>query len=430
MDNTKGALPFNITLVVMMVFILIYAWVQLSYKYNSFERSLGEKQYELLHIYQRAESFLLYIDQSAKYSLEQSVYDLAKSGGISELDTSDTEIIDPGTDDTSEVMPKNDCGKIKGSNVWYAIKKDESKNKIVVQCFDENSVSYNMEYLFDKSLNAYLQQHPDNIPINNYFYEETGNLEVIGIPERPLKFEIYNVRLSVGMGGSETTAIQPVQVATGQPSCLRKARSINSATGAASANIPQTPPVSIPKETIQISKQCIPSNLQGAISIGQDLIDFTDTNLCSKGETCILRTEAFQMLQIAESIAEQKGKKFLVYSSYRTPERQKDLWEGKTPERYKQRYPNEKIRQEHVCNPILGVEGCPHLSGNAIDLRFNKKEWAMSMAEWKEVAKIMEAAGWAPYVKDNRVIERWHFECCGTKRYLAYVEKKEGVLSG
>ncbi|MEK6947424.1 MAG: hypothetical protein AABX32_07500, partial [Nanoarchaeota archaeon] len=101
MKSKKGAFPFNIMVVVALTALLIYAWIQLDSKYNgTFERYLGEKQYDLIKTYQKGEQVLFYIDQSAKYSLEQSVYDLAKSGGISEIEVSD-----------AETFAGHECGK-------------------------------------------------------------------------------------------------------------------------------------------------------------------------------------------------------------------------------------------------------------------------------------------------------------------------------
>src|SRR3989338_8865201 len=125
MRNKKAAIPFNTILVVMMAIILIYAWVELDKKYNAFNNIVGEKQYQLISIYNKGESALFYIDQSAKYSLQQSVYDLAKNGGIQEI--KDISLDEP-------VI--YECGRYYGSNVWLELKKSDGKyneNK----CFDE-----------------------------------------------------------------------------------------------------------------------------------------------------------------------------------------------------------------------------------------------------------------------------------------------------
>ncbi len=425
MKAKKSSLFFMPLVAFMTILVLTSLFIVLISKDKAIvDFPIGKRQFDLLKAFSKAESTLLYIDQSAKYSLEQSAYDLGKSGGISELDYSSIDLAD--ASDDSGITENKDCGRIKGANVWYRIKKNSDSGSGYVSCFDENSVNYSMEYLFDNNLDEYLRAYPGDIPLNNYNYDTTGNTEIKGTAEKPLKVDITINGLSSEFETPKGT-IAPVQVASGQPSCLRKAVSVSKVTGKAAADIPQTP-AEVPKEEVQVSKQCIPNNLQGAISIGQDLIDFTSTGLCSKGETCILKIEAFQMLQIAESVAEQSGHNLIVYSSFRDPEKQKALWEGKTPERY-DKLPV-KERQKLVCNPNLGVEGCPHLSGDAIDMRFKKKEWKMSNKEWKDLSLIMKKSGWVPYIKNGRVVEPWHFECCGTKRYLAYTKDSSGKSSG
>jgi len=83
MKNKKGALLFAPLLLILMVVGLLYAYSEISARYKEFNKEIGEKQFELINIYQEGEKALFYIDQSAKYSSYQGIYDLAKNGGCS-----------------------------------------------------------------------------------------------------------------------------------------------------------------------------------------------------------------------------------------------------------------------------------------------------------------------------------------------------------
>src|SRR3989338_9158876 len=54
--------------------------------------------------------------------------------------------------------------------------------------------------------------------------------------------------------------------------------------------------------------------------------------------SCVLEKAAFEKLMGANDQAKKQGFEIHVYSSYRSMEQQIALWEGKTPERYAQRY--------------------------------------------------------------------------------------------
>ena len=72
--------------VIIALFVLINLWLVLLYKNEPLKYPIGKRQFDLLKTYMKAESGLLYIDQSAKYSLQQAVYELAQNGGIVEVD--------------------------------------------------------------------------------------------------------------------------------------------------------------------------------------------------------------------------------------------------------------------------------------------------------------------------------------------------------
>jgi len=361
----KKAFMYSITLTIVAISLLTYALYRFTSKDANLE-TLGEKQLSLFKAYQKSESALFYIDQSAKYSLQQAIYDLARYGGLSEVYAS--EVLTPRGQPTMPSAAK-ECGKYYGYYLW---------NDKDVDCFSENKIKLNLELQFNEKLNGYLVNYPSDILLNNYDYNIRGSTEIIGNPKEPLKFEILKYE-----------------------SVKKKEEVLKQ----------------IPKEEERtIGPEQIPT--QQEIS---GFRDFSDDNLCAKGIKCRLTLEAYQKIADAQKIAKEKGKELEVYSAFRSEQEQKDLWEGNTPERYKQRFPADAERAKYVCNPAKGMEACPHMSGRAIDVRFRKK--SMTVADWKELESILYKAGFRRYSA-----ELWHYECCGTDRYNRAValEQKTG----
>jgi D-alanyl-D-alanine dipeptidase len=349
LKSKKGAIPFSITLVVFMVFVLIYAFGHLSSKYNQFDKKIGERQYGLIKTYQEAEKALLYIDESAKQSLPQAIYNLAQNGGIEEIEFTDNE------------QPESyKCGKFNGAYVWFKITKDR-QDYIDRSCFDESSAALNLENSFNEILNSFFRNYPGSILEKNYNYEVNKNIEIIGKAKDPLEFDILKFELD----GTEEEIIET----TPNPEGLR---------------------------------------------------DFTGTKYCPKGRKCKLKEGAYQLFVEAYNLADQRGKQLEFISGYRTLEQQWALWNGSTSERYAQRFPNENERRKWVCDPRGGGIGCPHLTGNAVDVTFKgKRASEMSRQEKYELHNIMADAGWVRYGDENDLTkgEPWHFECCGTSRF-------------
>ncbi len=176
--SKKGAILFSILLVLFMVAILLYAWGLLAYKYKAFDKNIGERQYELINTYQKAEKALFYIDQSAKYSLQQAAYELAKNGGISEVEAEVNEIPDSG------------CGKFYGYSIWYGVEKNEEGNDASVDCINQDIIKFGLTNLFNRNLNQYSASYPHSIA-SEYNYEISGNLEIAGKAVYPIYFDIF-----------------------------------------------------------------------------------------------------------------------------------------------------------------------------------------------------------------------------------------------
>lgn len=357
---------------------------------------IGNYQFSILKAANEAEKAMFYIEQSARYALQQAVYELALNGGSLELEN-DEEAIDNG--ENNEVDYDTICGKFNGASIWHEIKKDMgkySKNS----CFDENKIGINLQYLFNKNLDQYLLSHPHNIPRDNYEYDVKGNLELTGKAFKPLVFNVLK------------------------------------------------------DETKEVVKESVQTKVETAQGL-QNFEDFTGTDLCAKGARCQLTKEAFKLLLKSEEIARQKLKEHKIENvclkkevsclevtdAYRTLPEQIAIWEGKTAMRWAQRIPDETKRRAKVCYPYGNdvEKRCSHLTGNVVDVRLRGKTFdTMTKKEWLALHDILTNVedengkiAWVRYgdEKDFESGERWHFECCGTDRYKrAQAEGKTAIV--
>lgn len=223
---------------------------------------IGQYQFSIIKSANEAEKILFYIDQSAKYALQQSVYELAQNGiSISEFELNEINIY--------QIFERNKCGKFKDAYIWYELKKDASGNYIKNSCLDDKALLTNLIFIFDKNLNQYLINSPYNIPRNNYNYEAKDNLEIIGKAISSLKFDILKDE--------------------------------------------NKPIIKKPAE-IQIEQL----KLKDSTDSGE--------KLCAKGVRCALTEEAYQLMVEAQKIADKKGKKLVVNSAFRTQEEQIAIW--------------------------------------------------------------------------------------------------------
>ncbi|MBI2102138.1 D-alanyl-D-alanine carboxypeptidase family protein [Candidatus Woesearchaeota archaeon] len=345
--------------------------------------AIGASSLMLVGASNEAEKTLLYIDQSAKYSLQQAVYELSKSGGIPDYVTVD-EIFSETLVSTSA-----QCSKFFGYSLWYDKTKDSEE---AISCFDASQSTSNLQYLFNKNLNQYLSAYPHNIPQDNYEYEVRDKLEIIGKAAKPLRFDIL------------------------------KDESKKAVKEATEAKI-ETP--------------------KGLV----DFRDFTDSSFCAKGVICMLTEDAYELLVKADALAKQKFRErniraeclsndepcLQINSAYRDIKKQIYLWEVA----YKN-VPLEQ-RRKKVCYPYGNdvEQRCPHLTGNAVDVVFKGKTTkTMNGDDWRLLHTIMTGVknqngetGWVRYgnEKDPSIGEPWHFECCGTDRYAK--AKAQGVTA-
>ena len=125
---------------------------------------IGQHQLSILKAANEAEKALLFIDQSARYSMHQSAYDLSKKGGFSEPD----------------------CGYYYGYSIWL-----DKENNIFKNCNpSEQDLIDNFAEVFDEELLKYLEVYPDALIPSYYDYEFEGSLEISAISKQNLEIDI------------------------------------------------------------------------------------------------------------------------------------------------------------------------------------------------------------------------------------------------
>ena len=121
---------------------------------------LGDAQLELMKSLQKGDDVLLYIDQSAKFSSSQSIYDLAGNGGF---------------------YNKENCGKHLGYNFW------RTEAKKTDECFPDYKENFGAA--FNENLNKYLKNYR-GISITNNYAVQLKDKSIIGIANSDVKVPI------------------------------------------------------------------------------------------------------------------------------------------------------------------------------------------------------------------------------------------------
>ena len=73
---------FNILIVIFTGAILIFAFLQLSYKLKAIPKEIGESPYEVIATIQQGEKALIFLDLASKWALSQAVYDVQSGLGL------------------------------------------------------------------------------------------------------------------------------------------------------------------------------------------------------------------------------------------------------------------------------------------------------------------------------------------------------------
>mgnify|MGYP001602760375 CR=1 FL=1 len=319
--------------------------------------TIGEYSLQLIKYSREAEKSLLYIDQSAKYSLQQAIYELAQNGiSVSDFELNEINI--------NQIFERNKCGKFEDAYVWYELSKDASGNYAKTKCFEDSALKANLKFAFDKKLNDYLSASPHNIYINNYDYDVAGNIEIIGMARFPLVFD---------MAKDESRPI------------VKK-------------------PVEIQVEQKKFS----------------DFSIQTELKMCAKGVKCVLSEDAFKLMVKAQEIAQNKYKKRLVVNSaLRTQEEQVAIWNKfalaypDEAERRKKVCDPINVKCPHTTGNAVDVV----FDGKTTKTMTNN-DWIVLHEIMTSVKNEKDELQWVRYGMEKRydIGEPWHFECCGTDR--------------
>jgi hypothetical protein len=121
MIKRKKSQVFVFLIFVMAIVVLIYAYMHLDNKYTlktkyGLKIELGDLQFKLIDKYAFGESYLFYLDQAAKYSLDFAIYNLAEDGGF----FSGAKYKEP----LEEGMIISECGDYNGYEIWSTPQKN------------------------------------------------------------------------------------------------------------------------------------------------------------------------------------------------------------------------------------------------------------------------------------------------------------------
>jgi len=160
MKMNKKSFVFNLLLFIGTLMVVTILLVGIGSKLKSSKDfNLGSKQEQLLKTYQKGQKLLLYIDQSAKYSAQETIFKLAEHGGVTDIK----------------------CTKYLNFEIWDF--KDFSK------CDQDYSKSFNL--MLNESLNNHTSKYPElKIPDNNYDLKIKEPFEIIGISKNNIPIPI------------------------------------------------------------------------------------------------------------------------------------------------------------------------------------------------------------------------------------------------
>ena len=129
---------------------------------------LGEFHMNLVKNFQKGDDLLLYLDQSAKYSSSQSIYEFSGKGAYFE---------------------SNDCGTFRGANVWATIRKAGGKIDVKDCSPTDETAKDNFIKFFDDKFSSYIADYPSEYIPNSYDYGlKTG--EIVGTAKEKIAINI------------------------------------------------------------------------------------------------------------------------------------------------------------------------------------------------------------------------------------------------
>jgi len=157
--NKKG-LDYSAFMVLVVLIVMLALFLQLNSKLDVFGVRVGDNALALLESYYEGEKLVLFVDQSARYSVFHALSDMSLNGGF---------------------IGSPDCGFINDRPYWFR------NNK---KCYDSVDWLASFEYYFSEQLDAYFSLYSLAIPEDNYEFTVSDD-SVIGIPVRPVFVPIW-----------------------------------------------------------------------------------------------------------------------------------------------------------------------------------------------------------------------------------------------
>ena len=178
MIKSKKAVWFPVLLVIMTLTTLSYAAWVLNEKAKPFTDAIGERQFNIIKTYDEAEKHLLYIDQAAKFSSSQSIYEQALKGGYHLLPT---------------------CSEYRGFTLWSNGSENCYPNQFIIKNNLGNTITNALNLYFDKYSVDLKNKDKSNwyptviIPQNNYDFLITNEEEKTKISGYAAKNIVLNI---------------------------------------------------------------------------------------------------------------------------------------------------------------------------------------------------------------------------------------------
>lgn len=158
--SRKGA-EYSAFLVIVVFISVIYLFIQLYSKLDVFELQVGDQELALLSAYQEGDELLLFIDQSAKYSVYRAVSDTAANGGFV-----------AGSEPCGSILSDSD----ENYSFWF-----EEGNK----CYSGVNVYDSFEYYLSKNFDSFVEKAHYAVNGNNFEFA-VSNGRVVGVSLKPV----------------------------------------------------------------------------------------------------------------------------------------------------------------------------------------------------------------------------------------------------
>ncbi len=133
-NNKKAAMLFSILIVFVTFFVLLYAYIQLTDKYNDFDQKIGLRQLSLLKAEADKELSLIYNDLIAKHAIKKSYLGLNNNGGLF----------------------NKDCGEVYGYSLWNNKEKECYPNtQTELPLFIQSNLSTDYEITIGQNIKGF-----------------------------------------------------------------------------------------------------------------------------------------------------------------------------------------------------------------------------------------------------------------------------------